>query len=914
MKTLRKYLALIFIGIVMSFIMVSSCGDDKVVTDENNPPSKPVINALPGTPPDSSTGQPITPVLRWICSDPDGDKLTYDVHLGKTNSPALVSANQTATSYTPDTLQNNTKYYWRIVARDEHNALTSSDTWEFTTKSEAVETITLPFKPSGPDSGKVSEILAFNSGGSSSNLSHSLEYRFNWGDGSFSDWALSSTASHAWADSGSYSVQAQARCETHNDKTSTWSQSHPLIITSPENPTLAVSPTFLNFDSAETTLSFIIRNTGTGTLTWNISEGMSWLEVNPTSGTTQTEADQVSVTVNRTNLDCGNYSGTILVTSNGGESIVDVDMKVTESGKLVISPSSLDFDSSTSRLCLTLTNSNCDCGGCDWTAAESCSWLTLTPSSGNTGCEIDEVCVDVSRSGLPCGFYTCIINFNSSCGQTIPISVVMQVSGNPKLAISPTILDFGLNDWNKTVSITNPQYTCGNLSWQLTTSESWLTVNPTGGLTGSERDDISVSVSRSGLSPGNYTGMVKVSSNGGSDTVFVSMSVPCGIAVSRPSSGAIWNKGKAYTILWQPGFAGSHVKLDLYNQDSFICNIDPLTANDGVYSWLVDDCNEGTSSSYQIEVSDVNDISCSDFSDLFTISAPCLIVTRPFSGINWCEKTQVAIEWDPGTLGGNVRIDLFYEDGALNYLCTISDLTANDGSFSWTVDDCGHGTMADYRIKVKSLSVTSCLDFSDRFQITARRLAVTSPSSGETWCGTEATAIRWVSDCLPIGSKVRIDLYKGTEHLLVISNSTDNDGLYGWRVFNDDFRGTASDYRIRIASLVDPSTGDYSDYFTIEPCLTATEPRPGDIWHIGEVRYIRWLKGCAPTGESVKIDLWKGNNYVCTLIDEAINDGEIAMVVTDCGAGTGSNYWIVIYSLSNADCYATSQGYFTIQE
>ncbi|MCH8986644.1 BACON domain-containing protein, partial [Patescibacteria group bacterium] len=460
--------------VLISLGIAGSCNKgENPVSESNQPPLTPVIDVQAGSPPHQSASQSTRPTLRWTCTDPDGDALKYDVYFDTNSSPRITVTDQSTTSYSPGLLKYSETYFWKIAAKDSHGHETSSPIWKFTTITEPSETITSPNQPSGPSTGTTGETLSFATGGSSSSLSHAVQYQFDWGDGSFSDWALSSTASHSWVNSDSYSVRAQGRCETHNDKISTWSQSLPLNITSPENPTLAASPTILNFDNAETTLSFIIRNTGTGALTWNISEGMSWLQVNPASGTTQTETDQVSVTVNRTNLDCGGYSGTILITSNGGEARVDVNMKVTESGKLVISPSSLDFGSSTSRLCLTLTVSDCDCGGCDWTATESCSWLTLTPSSGNTGCETDQVCVDVSRSGLSCGSYTCAISFTSSCGQMIPISVVMKVSGNPKLAISPTILDFGLNDWNKIVSITNPQYTCGNLSWQLTTSESW---------------------------------------------------------------------------------------------------------------------------------------------------------------------------------------------------------------------------------------------------------------------------------------------------------------------------------------------------------------------------------------------------------------------------------------------------------
>jgi hypothetical protein len=74
--------------------------------------------------------------LSWICSDPNaGDTLTYDVYFGTSISGPKVSSSQSATTYNPGVLSKNTKYYWRIVAKDNHGATKTNPTWDFTTKS-----------------------------------------------------------------------------------------------------------------------------------------------------------------------------------------------------------------------------------------------------------------------------------------------------------------------------------------------------------------------------------------------------------------------------------------------------------------------------------------------------------------------------------------------------------------------------------------------------------------------------------------------------------------------------------------------------------------------------------------------------------------------------------------------------------
>ncbi|MBN2791579.1 MAG: hypothetical protein JXQ81_03625, partial [Desulfuromonadales bacterium] len=73
--------------------------------------------------------------LSWSGGDPDvGDSVTYDVYFGSDNPPtALVSDDQTELTYDPGTLDYNTTYYWKIVARDNHGAETSGPVWSFTT-------------------------------------------------------------------------------------------------------------------------------------------------------------------------------------------------------------------------------------------------------------------------------------------------------------------------------------------------------------------------------------------------------------------------------------------------------------------------------------------------------------------------------------------------------------------------------------------------------------------------------------------------------------------------------------------------------------------------------------------------------------------------------------------------------------
>jgi len=103
---------------------------------QNTPPNMP-SNPSPAN---HATNVSIDTHLSWTGGDPDtGDTVTYNVYFGTspTKPMAVVSYNQTGTSYAPDSLAYNTTYYWNIVATDSHGALTTGPLWDFTTVHKA---------------------------------------------------------------------------------------------------------------------------------------------------------------------------------------------------------------------------------------------------------------------------------------------------------------------------------------------------------------------------------------------------------------------------------------------------------------------------------------------------------------------------------------------------------------------------------------------------------------------------------------------------------------------------------------------------------------------------------------------------------------------------------------------------------
>jgi hypothetical protein len=88
-------------------------------------------NAEPG---DGESGVLTSPVLKWKATDKDGDKLTYDVYIGKGKDIKLVASNLSTETYKVEGLENGVEYSWKVVVKDERGGVVEGPVWKFTTK------------------------------------------------------------------------------------------------------------------------------------------------------------------------------------------------------------------------------------------------------------------------------------------------------------------------------------------------------------------------------------------------------------------------------------------------------------------------------------------------------------------------------------------------------------------------------------------------------------------------------------------------------------------------------------------------------------------------------------------------------------------------------------------------------------
>ena len=323
-------------------------------------------------------------------------------------------------------------------------------------------------------------------------------------------------------------------------------------------PEISLSTRFVDFRADLEEMTVEIANTGTGELSWKFQSDLPWLAVEPTAGITGGSSSLVMLSIERQNLASGIHEGVISLSSNAiSEPTVQlrVKMQVLEQPALRVTPEMLDFGDAAEGLDLFIANANN--GTLSWEAQASEPWLTFDANRGEVLFEEQaRVRIGVNREGLAAGTYRTQVVINSNGGST-EIAVEMEVPQQPLLALESGDLDFGTTLAERILDLGNTG--TGQLSWEIQEEVAWLEVEPDGGVALSEASQIRFTVNREGLEAGNYTGEVRISSNGGDQSVLVSMVVAAEVVPGEeiPNNPPIADAGGDLVV-----FLGEGVQLD----------------------------------------------------------------------------------------------------------------------------------------------------------------------------------------------------------------------------------------------------------------------------------------------------------------------------------------------------------------
>lgn len=157
-----------------------------------------------------------------------------------------------------------------------------------------------------------------------------------------------------------------------------------------------------------------------------------------------------------------------------------------------------------------------------------CDWIEFDVNQGGAG---EQFTVTVEPNGLAVGNYRTEIRVNDPKAVNSPVVIPVFFKVNPpkipRLAVSEQALDFGEIEDRLEITVTN----AGNdsLLWHIDEIEyPWInSVRPSSGLlVEGDSEFVSIEVNREGLASDDYLGNLRISSNGGTEDVEISMIVP----------------------------------------------------------------------------------------------------------------------------------------------------------------------------------------------------------------------------------------------------------------------------------------------------------------------------------------------------------------------------------------------------
>jgi uncharacterized protein (TIGR03437 family) len=384
----------------------------------------------------------------------------------------------------------------------------------------------------------------------------------------------------------------------------------PVTLTISTKPLISVTPLNLTFAAQAggippSTQNVSISTTGP-TLGYTVASSQPWIFAGVTSNNATLAPANFFVGVNQNGLAAGTYTGTLTVTANGADNSPQtinitltvspaITLNLTQNGQGLVTPLAFTAtaggtvptaqvfniaasDGSAQNLTLTATTN--DHG----------AWLFVIPSTAKTPATNVQVAINpaaVTPSTTPYqGTITIAGANNGVTPVNIPVSFLLTATN--AVTANPAQLTFTQGSGGSAPAAQNIQLTGSpaalGFAAFVTSNTPWLTITPSQGTTPAT---LSVSVNGSTLSPGQYTGNVRVQS-----TAPTPLDIP--VTLNVTSGAQIALSPTALTFAYQPGgTVPAALPIAVSSTTAGVTfSVTPSTATGG--SWLTASVSTGT--------------------------------------------------------------------------------------------------------------------------------------------------------------------------------------------------------------------------------------------------------------------------------------------------------------------------------
>lgn len=275
-----------------------------------------------------------------------------------------------------------------------------------------------------------------------------------------------------------------------------------------ENPPvesqIIISPDEIMINDNETGKLFLSVQP-TSEFQWNIASQPSWINISPSSGTINDKILELELTPNAAGLSQGKHFGEIEIITNGaGKAKTNIQLCVDPHPLANVDPTAISYLVGESEKTITVTNVGT--GFLNWEIQSLPNWISLNISSGllDEGQSV-EILATGQRNGLPVGTQTgqAVLVSNSEDGD-INLDFSIEVQSTAIMATSPSALDFGYFEDNKSFFIKNEGNVSFNWNWD-NNSNTFLSVTPNSGtLSEGDSTQVTLSIDRTNLNSQTY--------------------------------------------------------------------------------------------------------------------------------------------------------------------------------------------------------------------------------------------------------------------------------------------------------------------------------------------------------------------------------------------------------------------------
>jgi uncharacterized protein (TIGR03437 family) len=264
----------------------------------------------------------------------------------------------------------------------------------------------------------------------------------------------------------------------------------------------------------------------------------NWLLLQNPNGTSG-GSTPITVFVNPSLLQPGNYNGTITAQSTSTTDFVQipVSLTVTAGATLSVTPTTLPpflFQvgqglPASQQVLVSSTGGTINFSA----AASNANWLIISPTSGSAGTNVP-VTLSVNTNNLGVGSYTTQLLVTPQGGASLAgIPVKLVVSNNPPLKLSSNALSYSAQFAGTSPPDQQVQVTTGgtgtSVGFSVSSDSGWLSASPTSGSASSGSPaNLTVHVNQGSMQIGNYTGTITVTPTNGDNytqTITVSLAV-----------------------------------------------------------------------------------------------------------------------------------------------------------------------------------------------------------------------------------------------------------------------------------------------------------------------------------------------------------------------------------------------------